>query len=136
MIQRIQSIWLLLAAVAVLLTIKFSTYVGGHADGVVHIIKGTENAILTFTTTAVAVAALIALFLFKHRKIQIRIVLVSLFLEIVVLYLYYREISVLQVKGAFSITAALHVMVIIFLLLALRGISKDEKLIKESSRLR
>jgi len=32
MIQRIQSIWLLFAAVCVFLTLKFSTYVGTNKD--------------------------------------------------------------------------------------------------------
>jgi drug/metabolite transporter (DMT)-like permease len=136
MIQRIQTVWLLLASVLILLTIHFSTYVGGNNEGALYIINGKENAVLTFTTTAVAVAALIALFLFKHRKTQIRVVFVSIFLECIVLFLYYKAISNLQVKGAFSITAALHPLVIIVLFLAIRGIANDEKLLKESNRLR
>ncbi len=135
MLQRIQSIWLLLAAACIFLTMQFSTYVGAHADGVMHMLKGKENILLVIITTMVGVVSLITIFLFKNRKLQLRIVLLALFLELIIVFLYYKEISKLE-SGAFSISALLHIGVVVFLLLAAKGITSDDKLIKDSSRLR
>jgi hypothetical protein len=136
MIQRIQSIWLFLAAVCVLLTMQFSTYAGADAAGLLQLIKGTSNTFLVITTSMVAVVSIIALFLFKNRKLQIRIVFVGILIELVLLFFYYNAIHKLAGAGAFAVTALLHAAVIIFLLLAAKGINSDDKLIKDSNRLR
>jgi Domain of unknown function (DUF4293) len=136
MIQRIQSIWLFLAAVCVLLTMQFSTYAGADAAGLLQLIKGTSNTFLVITTSMVAVVSMIALFLFNNRKLQIRIVFIAILTELVLLFFYYNAIHNLASSGAFSVTALLHAAVITFLLLAAKGISNDEKLIKDSNRLR
>jgi hypothetical protein len=136
MIQRIQSIWFLLATICVFLTMQFSTYAGADAQGMMHLIKGTTNTFLVITTSMVGAVSMIALFLFKNRKLQIRITLLAVLIELVLLFFYYKEIHALVGSGAFAVTALLHVGVIIFLLLAANGISKDEKLIKDSNRLR
>ena len=136
MLQRIQTIWLVLAATCILLTMQFSTYIGGHTGGVMHMLKGTENQLMTILTSMVGVATMIAIFLFKNRKLQLRIVLVAFFLEFVLAFLYYKEIAKLNISGAFSFTAILHITFIVFILLAMRGITNDDKLVKDSSRLR
>lgn len=136
MIQRIQSIWFLLATMCIFLTMQFSTYAGADAQGMMHLIKGTTNTFLVIITSMVGVVAMIALFLFKNRKLQIRITLLAVLIELVLLFFYYKEIHALVGKGEFTIKALLHAAVIIFLLLAANGISKDEKLIKDSNRLR
>jgi uncharacterized membrane protein len=135
MIQRIQTVWLLLAALCIFLTMQFSTYVGAHEDSVIHLLKGTENSLIVIITSMVGVVSLISIFFFKNRKLQLRIVLIALFLEFILAFLYYKEIAKL-VSGTFSIAALLHIGVVVFLLLALRGITSDDKLIKDSSRLR
>ncbi len=136
MIQRIQSIWFLLAAICIFLTMQFSTYAGADAQGMMHLIKGTTNTFIVITTSMVGVVSMIALFLFKNRKLQIRIALLAIFIELILLYFYAKEIHTLVKYGTFSITGLLHIGVVIFLLLAARGIIADEKLIKDSSRLR
>ena len=136
MLQRIQTIWLVLAATCILLTMQFSTYIGGHTDGVMHMLKGTENQLMTILTSMVGVATLISIFLFKNRKLQLRIVLVAFFLEFVLAFLYYKEIKNLNISGAFSFSAILHIAFLVFLMLAMRGITNDDKLVKDSSRLR
>ena len=136
MIQRIQSIWFLLATICIFLTMQFSTYAGADVQGMMHLIKGTTSTFLVITTSMVGVVSMIALFLFKNRKLQIRITLLAILIELVLLFFYYGEIHALVGIGAFAVTALLHIGVIIFLLLAANGISKDEKLIKDSSRLR
>ncbi|MEQ1552748.1 MAG: DUF4293 family protein [Ferruginibacter sp.] len=132
MIQRIQSIWLLLATVFVFLTMQLTSYVGADAEGIAHFIKGTSSTVLVIATSVVGTVSLIAIFLFKQRKLQIKVVLFALLLE----FLYYREIHLLVGKGEFAVTALLHLGVVLFLLLAAKSIMADEKLIKDSNRLR
>ncbi|NOU38380.1 MAG: DUF4293 domain-containing protein [Ferruginibacter sp.] len=136
MIQRIQSIWLLLATVFVFLTMQLTSYVGADAEGIAHFIKGTSSTVLVIATSVVGTVSLIAIFLFKQRKLQIKVVLFALLLEFVLAFLYYREIHLLVGKGEFAVTALLHLGVVLFLLLAAKSIMADEKLIKDSNRLR
>ena len=137
MIQRIQSIWLLFAAVCVFLTLKFSTYVGTNKDLIPStFLNGVATLPLIFVTLAVGILTLITIFLYTNRKFQLRLTILAVLLEAGLIFLYYKEIQTFIGKGTFSITAILHVAVIGFLILAARGISSDNKLIKDSNRLR
>ena len=137
MIQRIQSIWLFLAAVCVFLTLKFSTYVGTNKDLIPSsFLNGIATLPLIFVTLAVGILTLITIFLYKNRKLQLRLTILAMLLEAGLIFLYYNEIQTFIGKGTFSITAILHVAVIFFLILAARGINSDNKLIKDSNRLR
>ena len=137
MIQRIQSIWLLLAAFCVFLTLKFSTYVGTNRDLIPSsFLNGIATLPLIFVTLAVGILTFITIFLYKNRKLQLRLAILALLLETGLLFLYYKEIQTYIGKGTFSITAILHAAVIILLILAARDINSDNKLIKDSNRLR
>ncbi len=136
MIQRIQSVWLVLAIASVFLTMFFSTYIGVDANKDAHIINGNSNVLLILFTTATVVVTAISLFLFKNRKLQIRIVLLALLIELITCYLYYLEIKKLIGSGAYTITSILHIGAIVFLILAIVGIKTDEKIIRDSNRLR
>lgn len=137
MIQRIQSIWLLLAAICVFLTLKFSTYVGTNKDLIPStFLNGIATLPLIFVTLAVGILTLITIFLYKNRKLQLRLTILAMILEASLIFLYYREIQTFVGQGTFSITAILHAGVILFLILGAKGISSDDKLIKDSNRLR
>ena len=137
MIQRIQSIWLLLAAVCVFLTLKFSTYVGTNKDLIPStFLNGIATLPLIFVTLAVGILTVITIFLYKNRKLQLRLTILAVLLEAGLIFLYYKEIQTFIGKGTFSIYAILHVGVVVFLILAARGINSDNKLIKDSNRLR
>ncbi len=137
MIQRIQSIWLLLAAFCVFLTLKFSTYVGTNKDLIPSsFLNGIATLPLIFVTLTTGIVALVTTFLYKNRKLQLRLTALAVLFEVGLIFLYYREIQTYIGKGTFSITAILHIAVIIFLILAARGISSDNKLIRDSNRLR
>ena len=148
MIQRIQTVWMILAAIAVFLTIKFSFYSGTLAlqnganavtsmatDGSYQLVTATGNFLILILTSALGTGIIINIFLFKHRSIQIRIIIASILVECLVIYLYIRETQKFS-QGNFNIWAILHVLILLFLVLAARGIYKDSKLIKESNRLR
>ena len=137
MLQRIQTIWLFLAAICVFLTLKFSTYSGTNKEMVSpYFLKGTENLMLMFVTIAAGIIPLVAVFLYTQRKLQLRMAILAILLQTGLIYLYYREVETFIGKGAISLTAALHVLALLFLVLAVKGISADEKLIKDSNRLR
>ena len=136
MLQRIQTIWLLFASVCAFLTLKFSTYTGTTKDLIPSaFLTGTSTIPLIMATLAVGIVSLITIFLYKNRKLQLRLTLLSILLEAVLIFLYYNQIKTFT-GGAISITALFHLGVLVFLILAARGISSDEKLIKDSNRLR
>ena len=136
MIQRIQSVWLLIASVVTFLTLKVSFYSGTYLpDNLYHQLNGTQNMPLMIATIALGVLTLITIFLFKNRGTQLWLCIVAVLLDFILLFLYYRETSNFT-RGDYAITAVLHIIIIAALLLAARGINKDEKLIKDSNRLR
>ena len=137
MIQRIQTIWLLLAAVCVFLTLQFSTYFGTNKDLIPSsFLNGLDTLPLIFATLATGIVALVSIFLYKNRKQQLRFTLLGIMLQVVLMLLYYREIQTYVGKGNFSISAVLHAAVLLFFILAAQGIRSDDKLIKDSNRLR
>jgi len=148
MIQRVQTIWMILAAIAVFLTIKFSFYSGTLAiqsgtdavtsmatDGSYHLVSATDNFLILILTSALGTGIIINIFLFKQRSIQIRIIIAAILVECLLIFLYIKETEKFS-QGNFNIWAILHILVIIFLIMASRGIYKDSKLVKESNRLR
>jgi len=136
MIQRIQSIWLLLAAACAFATLKFSYYTGTKAtDTTLQQLNGTSTLPLMITTIAVGVLALITIFLFKNRSLQLKLCFLGILLEAVLIFLYYREVQTFT-TGTYSLTALLHSIIVLAFVLAARGISKDNKLVKGSDRLR
>jgi len=136
MIQRIQSLWLLLAAACISASFKFPFYSGTSAKGLSpYELNATENILLILTTTAVGGLALFTLFIFKNRTLQLRLCVLGIFLEALLIFLYYREVKTF-VQGTYSLTAILHSIIVLAFFLAARGINKDDKLIKDSDRLR
>ena len=136
MIQRIQSIWLLLAAACAFATFKFSYYSGTKAeDTVLHELNATTTLLLMITTIAIGVLALVTIFLFKKRTLQLRLCVLGILLEAVLIFLYYREVTTF-LKGTYSLTALLHSIIVLAFVLAARGINNDSKIIKDSDRLR
>jgi dipeptide/tripeptide permease len=136
MLQRIQSVWLFLAGVAIFLSIKLPFYSGTNDKGIAsYQLNGTENLLLLITTIAIGVVAMVTIFLYTNRKLQLRLCLVGIVLEIVLHFLYYRQIQ-LFTQGTVALTAVLNAIAIVFFVLAARAINKDEKLIKDTDRLR
>ncbi len=136
MIQRVQTIWMILAAITVFLTLKFSFYSGNlAADNTYHAVIATDNFFLLILTSALGTGIIIDIFLFKHRSVQFRIILFALLAECIIIFIYIRETNKFT-TGNFSLWSALHVLIIVFLIFAARGIYKDSRLIKESNRLR
>jgi hypothetical protein len=146
MIQRIQTIWLLLASILSFVSLQTSFFSGIKQltiDAAVQPeasyarLTGMNNWILLVATVLMALLALISIFLYNNRRIQMRVVLAGLLLSVGLIFLYYREsLRFLPGQGTLDLTA-LVVMVIPFLFfLAIRGIYKDEYLVKSVNRIR
>jgi hypothetical protein len=136
MIQRGQTVWMIIAVIAIFLTLKFSFYSGTLlTDNSFHSVIATNNFILMVLTCAMGSALIINIFLYKHRKLQFRICIIAILLEVILLFLYYRQTK-LYSNGTLDIWAIFHLVAIFALILAAVGIYKDEKLIKDSNRLR
>ena len=136
MIQRLQSLWLLLAAACAFATFKFSYYSGTKVnDLTLPELNATGTLLLMITTIAVGVLALINIFLFKKRTLQLRLCVLGIFLEALLIFLYYREVKTFT-QGTYSLTAILHSIIVLAFVLAAMGINNDLKIIKGSDRLR
>lgn len=141
MLQRIQSIWLLLAAASGFATLKFPVYGGTHPNTatppapVYRELTALGDILILILTIGISVGCLILIFLYKNRPLQMRIAVISLILSVLVIVLYYFEAAT-YTQGNITLTSLLTVAVPVFIGLAIRGIYKDEKLIKDADRLR
>lgn len=137
MIQRIQSVWLLAAAICVFLTLKLPFFTGSHPKmpAGVYELKGTENFLLILVTLLTGLLAGVIIFLYKQRTLQLRLCVLGILLEAILIFLYYSETKTFA-SGTYALWAILHSVVVICFFMAAKAINKDEKLIKESDRLR
>ena len=135
MLQRIQTIWLLLAAVVGFATLKTSFYIGSIATEPANHLTAMSNIWLMILTIVAATVAAVSIFMYKNRSLQLKLVLATIALNIIILVLYFTEIQKYTV-GGFALTSVLAVAVPVFLVLAAIGIYKDEKLVKSVDRIR
>jgi dipeptide/tripeptide permease len=141
MIQRLQSIWLLLAAAAAFCSLKFSFYSGNMiAENQTKArveLTAQSNLLLLILTAGVGIASLIAIFLYKNRKLQLRIVLLTLLVSIINLVLFFMQTKkFVPDAGNYALTAVFALFIPVLLFFAIRGIRRDEKLVKSLDRLR
>jgi hypothetical protein len=78
---------------------------------------------------------LIDIFLYKNRKLQQRITILAIIVSLLNIFLYYEQTQKF-VEGNYDLTAVLSLAIPVFLILAARGIYKDQKLVKSLDRLR
>ena len=143
-IQRIQSVYLLL--VAVLMGIfMFFPVIGGNVEGKDELVGAlmtngvtTQSWWLLALDALVALLALIAIFKYKDLKGQIR--LTGILILLILTLLVCVGVMVASLNGA-CISAvkwpiAFPVVALIFAVLARRGIKHDKKLLTDSERIR
>ncbi len=136
MLQRIQSIWLLLASACATLSLFATFYAGTNKDLIPsYELKGTEDVFTIALTVAIALVAFLSIFLYKNRSLQLKLCVVGILLTAGLIGLYYYYIQSYN-GGTIGIAALLQAAIVMFFFLAARGISRDSKIIKESNRLR
>ncbi|EAQ40653.1 DUF4293 domain-containing protein [Polaribacter sp. MED152] len=143
MIQRIQSIYLLLASIVsgglifvfnLWNTIKEKIFVVDLFSREAITVK-----VIPFMFLASAVLSLMAIFLFKNRKLQFVIgrviILINLFLLGLLIYLSLNLSGETNVSEK-GIGMFLPILVVLLIVLANKAIKKDEDLVKSVDRLR
>jgi hypothetical protein len=139
MIQRVQSLWLLLASVAAFATLKLSFYSGNKLDAnsakVFSPLIATTSIILMVLTVIVAAISFVLIFLYKDRKRQLLITVAATVISLINIFLYFNETKK-YAEGSLDLTSLISFVIPVFLIFAIRGIWKDEKLVKSVDRLR
>ncbi|MEL6658262.1 MAG: DUF4293 domain-containing protein [Bacteroidota bacterium] len=143
MIQRIQSIYLFLAAGAAfaLFAVPFATTPEVQTDSVIFADAAfnAQDSIAMMAGFGLAGALLLVIiFLYNNRKLQMNLTKAGIFLTGVGVGGATQRYFADSAADAAQIAAgvALPALVLIFALLALRNINKDEKLVRSVDRLR
>lgn len=144
MIQRVQSIWLFVAAFLSGALFIFPLYhytAAGTATA--SLLSARNEYMLLLLASLMTVVPMVAIFLFKNRKQQKGMVWISILASLGFVTVMLMKIQNLKnaVPPATNDNFALPgpiipVAAIVFLLLALKGIRKDDALIKSVDRLR
>jgi hypothetical protein len=153
MLQRKQTLWMLLAFICLVLTFNFPFYSGNKQVGTnghvyLHVKAmpifgfGSDSAgagsVLILIVTAVALAGtLFNIFNFKDRKKQLWLTIGLIVLSLVNILLYWHYSGVPPfLEGNYGLGALLTAAVPVALIMAAVGIRKDQKLVKSADRLR
>lgn len=139
MIQRKQTLWLLLALVASVLTFMFPFATGEEAvkenmKQSAEITAGSNFIILILTIASLGIAA-VTIFMFKDRKMQMRLCLLGLLVSAGIFVLYILEMNKL-VTSTPALWAIVPLIPPVCYFLAFKGIRTDEKLVKSLDKLR
>jgi hypothetical protein len=138
-LQRIQSVYLFLASLvgSSLFLLPFASgpteAQGVLSDGYLNI---NDNIGLIILTVLVVVLSLATIFLYNNRVLQMNLgklnILVTLGLFGFAAYLFYTIQTIATLSGGLFMP----ILVVVFVVLANKNINKDEKLVKDSNRLR
>jgi hypothetical protein len=158
MIQRIQTVYLFLAFLAIALLFAFplaqffsetGTYIFS-ITGLKNMVPGEPEAFnsmiflpMIILDIAIALLALIAIFQYKKRPLQVKFTSAGVFLTIaLIMGIFFLYIPVIQKKINIipnyldSIGVYLPLVALVFFVMANRAIKRDEKLVRSADRLR
>ena len=139
MIQRIQTVWLFLAALFAGLTYKFPFYTGNVINKEnVHLYEklvASSNFLVLIFTAGLVAGTIFIIFMYKNRKQQLWLTVAAAGLSIINILLYFTELKKFT-SGSMSLTSVFALAIPVFLVFAINGILKDEKLVKSLDRLR
>lgn len=157
MIQRIQSVYLALAAIILAAVFFFPviTFINDSQVWLEVLLKGfkdysspklglSNNLLLPLQilNAVIIILAVASIFLYKNRKSQIKFVRLAIVLTLVVValvFFYYASIlgKITSTEPDFNHSGVYLILVaLVMFVLANRGILKDEKLIRAADRLR
>jgi hypothetical protein len=153
MIQRIQTVYLFLASVAIYALFLFpianilavegakKIMVTGVFETVNNQVVQTQSfMLLTIATAIIGLIPLVLIFLYKNRKRQLMLVYGSVVILIAYSFWLSQVVktaadTIMQLSD-YGIGAGLSSIAILFIVLAGKGINRDEKLVKSADRLR
>ncbi len=146
MIQRIQSVFLLLAGLAGLGLLRLPFASTAQTIPASSLFQDSlytiqDHPALMGLFLAGAALALIAIFLFKNRKLQgnlARISFIAILIGFILAIVFFMNDVAYQGAAEFEDDYGIFLpfVSLIFLILAMRGINKDEKMVRSMDRLR
>lgn len=152
MIQRVQTVFLAIAAILIILPVFLHwvlASVGSYELTPVSInLLEDGSAESVMSSFAIAGAMMLSLFLtiyaimqFKNRKFQVKLVQGALLVQLVaggLVFFYADKMAGMAVDGSVSYSPALVILLVnvVLYFLAIRGIKKDDALVRSADRLR
>lgn len=159
MIQRMQTVYLLFAAASAVLLffypiaefgdgISSTYYVKLYIFKLIDYVPGNESLFpaaflypLVVLNSLVAIISLASLFMFKKLMAQLKLIRIGLFLNIALIaaifFFYTNQVSKAVLDDpAYQFGIYLPIITLLFIILAMRGVQKDIKLIRSADRLR
>ncbi len=144
MIQRKQSLFLLIAALlngCLLVTALYKWHETVNGVDMPHELRINDHYPSLIIAMVMILLPLVSIFMFRNRKRQLALSFVSIVSIGGFIAMMLSRVSALKqatpnVGGAYGIGAVLPIVSLLFLVLAIMGIRKDEKLVKSMDRLR
>ena len=131
MIQRIQSIYLLVAAISMsLISFKVTVYTLNET-----LFMAQDDTKMFILTIVGAIFSLLGLFMFKNRKFQMKLIRLTVLIQMIIgirIFMLFNKFEViLNYSFLFLMTFTL-----IALIMAYRGVKKDDDLVRSVDRIR
>jgi len=154
MIQRVQSIYLFLVFVVAVVLIFFPLATFHTTDHIFQMnIMGFSGAdelgldlpnlmVIGILTALLGMLSLFTIFQYKNRKLQMKLNMGSMFINfglLAAIFIYSDNIAAMEeinTKFSYDIAAYFPIVSVLLLILVNRNIRADEKLIRQSERLR
>ena len=133
MIQRIQTIWLLLACAAAFSVLRFPFYYTPTPFALE--INGSAGYSTLISLAFSACLSFITIFLYGNRMLQLKIVLINFLLSVLVGYFVYK-IVVANPGGGFTLPSLALFIIPVLQIMAMVNIYKDDRKVKSADRLR
>jgi peptidoglycan/LPS O-acetylase OafA/YrhL len=138
MIQRQQTLWLLLATLAAAFSFMFPFVVGEEMQKNLlsrRIVDAGSNFFILLLTVGSLILSTVIIFLFKNRKQQMQLCLLGVLVSIGIIAMYVLQMNKL-VHTTLALSCVLPFIVAAGYFMSYRNIRKDEKLVKSLDKLR
>lgn len=133
MIQRIQTLWLLVASAAAFLILKFPFYYTPEPNALE--LTGADQYPTLIGLAFSACLSFISIFLYGNRMLQLKVTLANFLLSGLVGYFIYTIVKA-HPGGGFTLASAALFLIPVLQLIACYKIYQDEKLVKSADRIR
>ena len=131
MIQRIQSIYLLVAAISMtLISFKVPVYTLNET-----LFMAQDDTKMFILTIVVTIFSLFGLFMFMNRKFQMKLIRLTVLIQMIIgirIFMLFNKFEVV-LNNSFLF---LLVFTLIALIMAYRGVKKDDDLVRSVDRIR
>ena len=131
MIQRIQSIYLLVAAISMsLISFKVTVYTLNET-----LFMAQDDTKMFILTIIGAIFSLLGLFMFKNRKFQMKLIRLTVLIQMIIgvrIFMLFNKFEVV-LNNSFLFLLA---FTLIALIMAYRAVKKDDDLVRSVDRIR